>query len=291
MSVQRVRDNTAYRPQREKRRGKSGNYHRVHEEILKRANKDGVFQTTETMKAIREDLGLPHSSVSSTTFQWSDPTGLRGFRRVRLLSPRFSKSDPAEMVDSPAESPQVKVKPVGSFPPPIHPNKNGPFYMAVGQKPRGLSRSEQIVEQVILMAPKISDSRGRWPLRTMVEKLADLGFSAVSIYRAVKSEVIAGRIKRHGLTRWLVEQAPAPVRIDPLVTPNSFKGPKTQTMIDEERAVIKPEGIPTGEKAAALDGLITQLIQKKLEQPETLSLIDGFVKARMEEVIRRQLGL
>jgi hypothetical protein len=278
---------TSYQPRLEPVSGKSGNYHRVHNEILKRANKDGSFKVTETLKAIRDELKINTSSVSSSIFQWSDPTGVRGVRRVRLLSPRYAASCPVEMPDATPPTTPPSTWANGHFPPPHKINKDGPFYISVGSRPGTIPRREQLLTELKRVAEEKADSDGLWNLRVVVSELCNLGFNPVTAYHVVKEQMRVGAVgRKHG--HRFFKDPPMPPRKDPLSDPNSFKGAKTQEQINEER---RPKGIPTGDKAAALDELITQLIQKKLEQPETLSLIDAFVKARMEEVIRRQLGL
>lgn len=298
MTMQSVPTNghKPYTPHRTPQRGRSGNYHRIHDAILERADKDGVFRTGKAIEEIIKVVDASYSSVASSVFQWSDPTGKLGVRRVRLYSPRNKASDPPEM---PTDTTALKDKTgstswaKGVFPPPPSTNKNGPFYLKAGVKStNGVRRGDQIREQISVLAKTLSDEDGLWPLARMVQEMANLGFPAPSVYKHINREVAAGRIKRRGGRRMITS-----FKVDPLSDPNSFKGPKTDRMIEQERGINtevandKPEGIPTGDKAAALDALITQLIQRKLEQPETLSLIDTFIKARIEEVIRKQLGL
>lgn len=281
-----------YRPNPRVQPGKSGNYHRIHDALLKRADKDGVFQTTETVTKIKDELKVGFSSASSSAFQWSDPTGRRGYRRVRLYSPRKSAHCPPEMPDTP----EKKTWAAGVFPKPPEVNKKGAYYISSGFKPKGETRADQLRRAITEAAPAISDHRGFWELRKMVAAMADMGFQPFSVYKMVTESLANDTMERYGRMRRMKPSVAAAVRTDPLSDPNSFKGPKTQEQINEERAPeqvpggVKPEGIPTGDKPA-LDGLITQLIQKKLEQPETLSLIDTFIKKRIEEALRKQLGL
>lgn len=293
MTMQPVSSNGGRRPYQPKTvigKGKSGNYHRIHQAVLEKAGPDGVFSTTEVIKEIQKKVKAGYSSVASTVFQWSDPTEERGVRRVRIHTPRVKASDPPEtqVTKTPATTTTTKV--TASFPPET--NKNGPFYLVPGQWPSsGLTRKEEVINEMRRIA-KTFDHKNGWLLIDMVKIMADLGFNSASVYKAVKEEVRDGNIEKRGSRRRFKGTT---VRIDPLSDPNSFKGPKTQKMIDEERGLnteaandVRAEGV---ERTAELDVLVTQMVQKKLEQPEMLSLIDAFVKARIEEALRRQLGM
>lgn len=263
----------------------SGNFRKAHEVLLARADKDGVFQTTEVAKALTEKLGLSRPSASSSVFQWSDPTGVRGYRKVRLYKARAAASDPPEtggvvtMIKTPKKGPT----------PPISANKNGPFYLAAGQWPKnGSRRYDEVMTQLRRLATEAGDELGYWALRKVVVEMADLGFHSFSVYRAVKEAVHRGEIRRDGAKRRFTSKSKSNGRRDPLSDPNSFKGPKTDKMIETERA---PEGIQTGVERTSAGDMIRQAVQRKLETTEMQTLIDTYVKGEVEKSLRRQLGL
>lgn len=339
----------AYRPDPVRQR--SGTYHRVHDELLKMADKDGVIQTTDACKAVMATVGVGRSSASSTIFQWSDPTGRPGYRRVRLYSPRVSAAEPNEMPD---DKPVVNdrsakhsgQRPVGFVPLPSA-NKNGPFYE--GQfGPRKWGKGYR---RVLMVEQTIRLQNERWGgkafnLRDMAEAMADLGFNPTSFYFMIRDGVSSGHVKKvkpykrfikAGYPDFLrkqmglvytasreekepeqvpggveedgrndtdhlqsteankerlkesIEQLNAPARVDPLSDPNSFKGPKTPKMIEEERTrPLPPRKWPHDEE---LRQKVEALVESTLSAPETIRAIDKLVGEAILASARRQLGV
>lgn len=273
-----------YRPNTRPQKNRSGNYHRIHEALLNKADKDGVFQTTEVIRKLTDELGVGFSSASSSAFQWSDPTGQRGYRRIRLYSPRKSSACPAEMVDK-TTPPKVKTWAHGvKFPPAPGVNKRGEYYLTPGTKPRGETRADQLLRCITELAPSMSDGAGFWMLSDMVAALAGKGFQPFSVYKMVVESLENGTMEKRGRFRRVKPSAAASFNTEAVNTEAVNDGVRFDAPSPLNHLKVVNE-------TPALDGLITQMIQKKLEQPETLSLIDGFIKKRIEEALRKQLGL
>lgn len=296
---------------RRKTTATKGTYHKVHDGLLTLADKDGVFQTTDATNQLMDDLGVNRSSAASAIFQWSDPTGKRGYRRVRLYSPRISASVPPEM-------PEEKQKNVDihwaqrAFKDLAPVNKNGPFYVSAHS---GLFRGErklQMLEQLLKFQKENGDRNGFWMLREGVNAMAGLGFNPTSVYNLVRHVVDEddGGEKRGWRRRIKPEYVDALRGDEPEQVPVGAEVVNDSHTYDDEREKANSDPEPD---ALMFDPVIDfnnqglriqqeppredlrekveALVEGVLSAPETIRAIDKLVGEAIIASAKRQLGV
>lgn len=290
-----------------------GNYRRVHEALLKYADKDGVFQSTLATKKIMADLNISKSAASSAIFQWSDPTGTRGYRRARLLTARSSSSDPAELPDyTPAPKPAQPAQPVQSWPEKAYStapqtNKSGPFYIP---QHSGVFRGERRAQMARELLKFQKTHGGFWGLREGVEHLANLGFNSTSAYSFIRKAVEDGGCDRKGWRRWLnpdyvaeltidLEDEQVPGGVEPETRDETEYLQSTEAnkerllkSIDDFRTepVIQPQ-FHAEPPCDELRQKVEALVENTLSAPETIRAIDKLVGEAILASAKRQLGV